>query len=144
MEPSPTHHESFLSRKTRGASLEDRFALVRSSLIPVDKIIDAAQPCLLGFGDLYFVLCILYSVPPTGIHTCLWKERTSLDGWNQDVCKSTGGDKQRSKHTTTTTGGDKHNNHKCWNSPLWIIVGLPSMPPWLITPCTSQKKTSCV
>lgn len=115
--PSPTRHESFLRRKARVAFLEGGFALVRSSSIPVDKTIDAAHKevnrvCL--FLEIWSLLCvcvmhIIVCASHRNTHTCMWKERTSLDGWNQDVCKGSGGDKQRSKHTTTTTTGrDKH------------------------------------
>lgn len=152
MGPSPTRHELFLRRKEWVAFLEDRYALVRSSSIPVDKTIDAAHKelnCVRLVLGIWSLLCvcvghIIVCASHRITHTCMWKERTSLDGWIQDVCKSSGGDTQRSKHNNNNRWRQTHNNHKCWNFPLWIIVGLPSMPPWLITACTSKKKTRCV
>lgn len=102
-------------KKSLSHFLGGQICLVRSSSIPVDKdnrcSSQRTQPCLLGLG-IWSLLCvcvmvIIFCASHRITHTCMWKERTSVDGWNQDVCKSSGGDKQRSKRTTTT-GRDKH------------------------------------
>lgn len=98
------------------------------------------QPCLLGFGDLIFIVRLYYA----HYILCLPQEHTHAYGrkehlWMDEIKMSV------RAQVETNRGADTQQQQVETNTqqPQMLkfpTVGLPSMPPWLITACTSKKK----